>query len=489
MRVRFLMDIDFVRVKSSESLTVVRWLFGSHDLGEAYVIDSAGRLKGRLHGPDASWRGQDGLSVDRIATPVDEASTVTPESNVTVVERIFTEHPDWLSVPVIEQGQMVAVVRRKVLAAITDRGAKSRRDPQSLQIDPVLIDSMASGFMVIDEDGTVLFLNRYGAELLGVEAGSVVGRPYLELAEAIFPHLLDFLRLSAVPAALGAGEKTGDRQFLLPNGRHALFRFATVGGAESGRKVTITFMDISALREAEARSEALASEAERAFGLTLPNSKVESKLRSSPEYQDLYDPNTGRATVTGVIPDGTYRHVINGLRIMADLKSLGTFQLVGVDKDMLVRAFIFHDIGKEQPRLVIGQAFVPKETFEPGHLHAERSADWAIREYGVPPEVALLIRHHHTAETDLPESFPASLVPMHRLLRLADGLSASVTRRSGRVALVGLRGSVLEIHEDNPDPRYAGRYRVSLYTGRTEPCEHAIPQTGNCETESAARMG
>lgn len=478
MRVRFLMDPDFPRVKSSDSLTVVRWLFGSRELTEAYVVDDTGCLAGRISGPDATWRGQDGLSTDRIATRIDAGSTVTPDCDVAVVERIFAEHPDWVSVPVIEQGQMVAVVRRKVLSAIADRTTKSPRD--SLQrVDPALIDSMASGFMVIDQEGTVLLLNRYGAELLEVDVESVIGRPYLELAEAIFPHMLAFLRLSAVPGALRAGEQTGDRQLLLPNGRHVLFRFATVGDAESGRKVTITFMDITALKEAEARSEALASEAERAFGLTLPNSKVESKLRSSPEYQDVYDPKTGRAVVTGVIRDGTYRHVINGLRIMADLKGLGVFQLVGVDKDIMVRAFIFHDIGKEQPRLTIGQEFLPAEAFEPGHLHAERSADWALREYGVAPEIALLIRHHHTAEADLPESFPASLVPMHRLLRLADGLSAAVTRRSGRVTLTGLEGSVLEIHEDSPDPRYSRRYRVSLYTGRTEPCEHAKRDAGS----------
>ncbi len=171
----------------------------------------------------------------------------------------------------------------------------------------------------------------------------------------------------------------------------------------------------------------------------------------------MYDPETGTATVVGVIPDGTYRHVINGLRIMAELKTLGLFQLVGLDKDTMAQAFIFHDLGKEQPQLQVGERFAPQEVFEPSPLHAERSADWAVRDYHVSPDVEWLVRYHHTPEEDLPETFPAALKPMWRLLRIVDGLSAGMTRRQAKIAPITRNGTTLTICEESVDQRYRRR--------------------------------
>jgi PAS domain-containing protein len=472
VRVRFVMDRHFEFLRPEEPVGVARWLLRTGACAELFVVAPDGHLVGVVReGDDDGW--QDGQTLADVVQPVQAGMTTHPDADVVGLKAVFASNPSWRSVAVLEDGVMCAVVRRGALERPPGAWAGRRWDGIPTDVYPELLDAMQSGILVVDGGGIVRLINRWGAQILGVDPGQTVGRPYEELAEHIFPHMLDYLRISAVPGAVGVGAQAGERQLRVAGGRDLLFRFGALTGAGGGRGVVVTFVDVTELKAAQARSRAEASESERAFGLTLPNSKVEAKLRSSPEYQDVYDPNTGRAVVTGVIPDGTYRHVINGLRIMADLKALGVFQLVGIDKDTLVQAFIFHDVGKEQPRLEVGQEFVPHETFEPGRLHAARSADWAAREYRVGPEAEWLIRLHHTPEEELPDSFPSALKPMYRLLRLVDGLSACVTRRGGRVELVGLRGSVLEVHEENPDPRYGRRYELSLYTGKVVECEHA----------------
>ncbi|PSR23690.1 MAG: hypothetical protein C7B45_02595 [Sulfobacillus acidophilus] len=334
-----------------------------------------------------------------------------------------------------------------------------------------LVEVLHSGLIIVDAHGVVRLLNPYGAELLGVTAEHVLDRPYEELAQYLFWHMRDYLRDSAVPKALSAEADNGDREFVIQNGRHIRFSFGTMRERDTLVAIVITFVDVTELRNAEQKAEDTAREAEMAFALALPNSKVEMKLKSSPEYQDLYDPVTGQATVTAIIPDGTYWHVVNGLRIMAELKEIGVFQLVGLDKDTMVQAFIFHDIGKDQPRLALRQSFVPAETFEPGPLHAARSADWAAKDYHLSADVQWIIRYHHTPESDLPNDFPKALKPMWRLLRLIDGLSAGITRRQAKIAPITRDGTILTIREDNDDLRYRRAYTISIYTGE----EHSLP--------------
>ncbi len=466
------MDENYRVAHLDDNVAVARWLLRSGACSEIYVLDASDRLVGSVRDDGQEW--QDGLTLADVLVPAGPETITHPDADIKELEAIFRARPSWQSVAVVENDTILGVVHRGVMARVDARDPTAPNEegvPASLY--PQLLDAMESGIFVVDERGIVRLLNRYGADLLGVDRSTVQGRSYEELAQYIFPHMLDYLRISAVPGAIAAGARAGERQVQVASGREILFKFGALTGSEWRRGVVVTFVDVTALKGAEAESRERASEAERAFGLTLPNSKVESKLRSSVEYQDVFDPKTGRAVVVRIIPDGTYRHVINGLRIMADLKELGVFQLVGIDKDTVVQAFIFHDLGKEQPRLEVGQEFLPTSTFEPGHLHAARSAEWALREYRVSPEAALLVRHHHTEEPNLPDSFPVALKPMYRLIRLVDGLSASVTRRNGLVTLVRLEGSMLEVHEDNRDERYDRRYRISLYTGASLDCEHS----------------
>src|SRR5690606_15464586 len=140
-------------------------------------------------------------------------------------------------------------------------------------------------------------------------------------------------------------------------------------------------------------------------------------------------------TITEVIPDGTYRHVVNALKVAADLNRQGVFHQVAIDKDTLVQAILFHDLGKVQPRLQVGDRVDPAQVFEPSKLHAARSADMAANSYNGPEQAPWLTRYQHHAEDDLPPELPRHLLPRLRLRRLVDGLSASTTRRAGSVRL------------------------------------------------------
>jgi hypothetical protein len=131
----------------------------------------------------------------------------------------------------------------------------------------------------------------------------------------------------------------------------------------------------------------------------------------------------------------------------------------------LVQALIFHDIGKSQPVLNVGQVVDPRKVFEPSELHALRSADIVESYYEKSQDVIQLIRYHHHKDEDLPEDFPTYLLPMLRLIRIIDGLSAGLTRRNARIGFRA-NGSRLTILENNGHPDYNRTVEVDLYTGR-----------------------
>ena len=209
-------------------------------------------------------------------------------------------------------------------------------------------------------------------------------------------------------------------------------------------------------------------ELDRAFTLTLPNSSLARTLQTTPEYRDRYDPQTGLLTIVEVIPDGVYRHVVNALRVAAELHDLGAMGVLGINKDVIVQSIIFHDVGKVQPQLAPGQAVDPG-VFEEGKRHAQRSAEIAHHFYHLNPMVCDLVRHHHHTEDQLPADFPQHLLPMYRLLRLIDGLSAAITRREAKVH-IEVTKTRLRITEDSQHPGFRGTRIIDLFTGETEQC-------------------
>lgn len=206
-------------------------------------------------------------------------------------------------------------------------------------------------------------------------------------------------------------------------------------------------------------------ELDEAFALTIPNSRLEKKLKHTKEYKDQYIKETGKIKIIGAIEDGSYRHVVNALKVAADLHSKGVMSVIGFDKDVLVKTIIFHDIGKSQPNLNIGDEVYPKEIFEDGKMHAERSAELALANYsqeGINNDIYMLIKYHHHNEKELPLDFPSHLLPMYRLFRVIDGISAGLTRR-GNTITFDLIGSVLYIKEYSQNPNFRKYYSIDLY--------------------------
>lgn len=466
MLARFVMDTDFLSGVATDTLILAQWWMQTSPHRTVYVLDDGGKYLGLVRLADAAKWNEAGTLADHMLRS-EGTMIVRPGDDVEGLSEVFAKHTDWPSIPVVDaDGRLVGVITRDLPLGRREAAPNFAEAVSQGILQRHLLGALNSGFLIVDANGVIRQLNAYGAELLGVSVDDVVDRPYEEAAQWMFPHMRDYLRHSAVPEVLTTSVVRGERELLLQNGRHVQFSFGTVRDQASDIvAIAITFVDVTAVRQAEARAEEIAREAEMAFGLALPNTKVEAKLKASPEYQDIYDPDTGRATVTKIIPNGTYWHVINGLRIMAELKAIGMFQLVGLDKDTVVQAFIFHDLGKEQPELAVGQSFVPEETFEPGYKHAARSADWAAREYHVSSDVEWLIRYHHTDDPDLPDDFPGALKPMWRLLRLVDGLSAGMTRRGAKVSPISRNGTTLTIQEDNQDQRYHRTYAISIYSG------------------------
>lgn len=468
MHVRFIMeppDSSFA-ASPDTSVHVLPWLLRRRDGGFVAVVGPRGEWLGAVP-TGVAVAAQDHTLADVMARQP-AAPHLHPDDTLDTARALVGSFPSWSTIPVVEDHRLAGVLRAADLADL-DPAPAAPWEISSDVLHRELVRSMFSGFLLIDAHGVVRQMNPRGAEILEVPEEEIVGQPYYVVAEYLFSHMSIYLGHSAVPRILAGHSDRETVAARLTNGREVLFNGAAV--RDQGRLVgvLVTFSDVTALAQAERRARHEADEAEKAFGLTLPNSKVETKLKSSPEFQDIFDPDTGLARVTAVIEDGTYRHVVNGLRVMAELHSLGLFQLVGIDKDTLVSAFIFHDIGKEQPSLVIGQTFRPTDTFEASHRHAERSADFAAKYYHVGQDVELLIRHHHTPVDKLPSQFPASLVPMLRIMKLVDGLSAGLTRRLATVGPFQLSGSTLTIHEHNRDARYHRCYQLAIFSGRETP--------------------
>ncbi len=202
-----------------------------------------------------------------------------------------------------------------------------------------------------------------------------------------------------------------------------------------------------------------AEEADKAFGLTLPNSRVESKLKHSPEFHDVLDSDSGTPRSpprfpmahAGISPTGWHPGRVEGARLL---------QQVRLGQDTLAPAFIFHDLGKEQPPLSPEQNVRPADTFERRRRHAEHGADWTAPYYHAGEDAAALAHHHHTPLGELRDTFPAALIPMLHAMELADGLS-ELTRRLAAVGPVEPEATVLTARQSNRDARQHRRCRLA----------------------------
>lgn len=318
-----------------------------------------------------------------------------------------------------------------------------------------ILSSLHEGLIVIDRDLTIREYNPAAERLTGYKASARVGKK----AEVVSREESPLFQV------LATGEARFGVETELLDGRVFMANYVPLYSGSRIEGVIETFTDVTGHRLLQKQLSRAKAELDQAFALTLPNSRVEYKLKHTPEYRDEPHPSSGRIRITEVIPDGCYQHVVNSMKVAADLNQAGAMNVLGVDKDALVQAIIFHDLGKSQPVLRVGDWVKPDEAFEPGVKHAARSAEIADHYYGKPPEVVSLIRHHHHEEEQLPPEFPEHLLPMLRVARLIDGLSAALTRRQATYDL-RIDLDVVTVNEHNAHPLYDKEWSLNLLTGQ-----------------------
>ncbi|GAB6157811.1 hypothetical protein JCM39194_10110 [Desulfotomaculum varum] len=332
----------------------------------------------------------------------------------------------------------------------------------------LLFNFMDIGVILLDEQGKICYLNKTVGHMLERDIQHLLAKHFTEVFSTFFSvSAEDYRKTSPMFEVMAHNvEKIGVERYSDLTKRCYLTNYHPVM-LNNLRYYLVTFTDITKRKNLEEEIIKMGQELDAAFALTLPNSKVEYKLKNTPEYVDTYNPDQGEITVTEIIPDGGYRHVVNALKIAGDLHREGAMSILGIDKDLLVQTLIFHDIGKSQPDLAVGQRVIAEEIFEDSKLHARRSAEIAQHIYQKPLDMCTLIHYHHHAEDELPASFPRHLLPMLRLVKLIDGLSAALTRRKAQIKLA-VHKEVIMVEEKNQHPAYNNKRSLNLFTGQVK---------------------
>jgi PAS domain S-box-containing protein len=448
------------------------------DMDLVFIEGDGGDFLGQITGYDLGRAAAAGYQfgdapASQAMAPFEHVASVAPDMDIADVERKLTA-TKFTRIPVVDVDRALGLVtHQRVLEALAQREAADRTKDNWEQKSAAIINALSEGLLVMDRDHVVREFNPAAERLTGRGRAERLGRRVEVIS----------IEDSPVFRVLKTGEALYDVEQHLKDGRIWKVNFVPLIEHSEVVGVVQTFRDITRDKVIEDQLSRTRDELDEAFALTLPNSRVERKLKSTPEYRDNYDPVTGTITVTEVISDGSYRHVVNALKVLADLNRKGVMHLLGMEKDILVDSVIFHDLGKAQPELEVSECVDPREAFESGMLHAERSADLAANYYGKNPNVVTLIRHHHHPEEML-KDFPRHLLPMFRLLKLADGLSASLTRRGGKIALE-VRDHSVFIQEQNNHPEHCHVYSVNLLTGQQSIVKHLpLLTTGTVGRES-----
>lgn len=421
------------------------------------VVNEAGQLLGLVAGYDlrkSLAEGRCSCCAAEVMTPAERLLVVSPDTPLEEAARIFTERRV-SQLPVVEGNVPVGILNLDVVLQAKAAETRQTRDLlEQYRQAPALIAAMREGLVALDKEFVIREFNPAAEVISGLDAGKMVGRRSLAYSA---PG-------SEVRKVMESGEplynvevQTKKGQVLLTN-NVPIIRDGQVAG------VVQTFAEITETKQLHLALLKARDELDKAFALTLPNTRVEQKLKNTPEYRDVFNQATGMIEITEVIEDGGYLHVVNALKVEADLNEKGLMGLLGIEKDTLVQALLFHDIGKSQPVLNVGQVVDPYKVFEESTRHAVRSAEITENHYEKSNDVVELIRYHHHREEELPENFPRHLLPMLRLLKIIDGLSAGLTRRSARIGF-RVSGPRLTVLEYNGHPAFNRTTEIDLYTG------------------------
>jgi CBS domain-containing protein len=458
MLAKNIMNIDLPLVSGEAKTFQIAQAMMEKKTSHALVTDSDGKLLGLVSGFDlrkALAEGDYEGSAQQIMTPRNKLIVAFPDTPVEEVAELLTRRK-LTQIPVIRDEVPVGYLSLNAVLDYTSETVKKTKDElEQIRQAALLISAMREGLVVVDREYRVREFNPTAVKSSGIPADKMLGKQsklYMNYSSPVRKVMETGEPLLNVEVENGKG------QVFMTNNVPIIKEEDIVG-------VLQTFAEITEMKQMHFQLLKTKDELDKAFALTLPNSRVEQKLKNTPEYRDIFNPSSGLIEITEVIEDGGYHHVVNALKVAADLNEKGLMALLGVDKDTLVQALIFHDVGKSQPVLNVGQMVDPKKVFEHSTLHALRSADIVENHYGQPRDVVLLIRYHHHQEDQLPAEFPSHLLPMFRLIKIIDGLSAGLTRRNARIGF-RVNGSRLTVLEHNGHPNFNRTVEVDLYTGQ-----------------------
>ncbi|MBS3898078.1 MAG: CBS domain-containing protein [Dethiobacter sp.] len=458
MLAKEIMITDLPLVTASASLAQLAQAMVSNNSSHVLVVAAENKLLGLVSGMDlrtALAEGNLNFSAEQIMTPRHKLLVASPDTPLEAAAEILAGRKI-SQLPVVLDDVPVGYLHLNTVLEMTSQSAKkSRNQLEQFRQAALLVEAMREGLAVVDRDYRLREFNPAAVEYSGLAAEQVLGQRSRLYQEDHSP----------VRRVMETGKPLLNLE--VRTSRERVFMTNNVPIVVDGEIVGVmqTFSDITDLKRLQQQLLHTKEELDKAFALTLPNSRVEYKLKGTPEYRDVFNAANGLIEVTEVIEDGGYQHVVNALKVTADLNEKGLMGLLGIDKDILVQALIFHDLGKSQPVLNVGQVADPRKVFEPGIIHAMRSADIAENYYQKPKDVVTLIRYHHHSAEQLPADFPSHLLPMLRLLQIIDGLSAGLTRRNGRIGF-RVNGSRVTIVENNAHPAYNRTIEVDLYTGQ-----------------------
>lgn len=392
---------------------------------------------------------KENLMVRDICRPVEESHYLTAEAGGEEIGQWYIKREGVLPYFISRENGASGILQlRNIVAELLGlREQEALRRQAAGRSYQDLSEQIPLGVAIIDNEGQISYANSLAWKI--IRAGGLDSEYLKRLVSSDKVRVLTSVR---------------DRHY-----RVSVRKAAVKDGVTHGHpRFMVLFTDVTAEYNLMEQLRNARQEAELALAVMLPDQRITNRLQSVVEYTDEYDPSTGKIRITGVISQGTYRHVINILRLVAEAFRQGLMELPGIEKNVLVTAAVFHDLAKVQPKLEVGALVDPKEVFEPGYLHAFRGAALAQGVYGLSTEVVTLIKYHHHEEEELPSDFPEHLLPMYRFFRLVDGLSAGITRRAASVTM-SVNGSNVAVKETNPVPAYNRSIVFDLYTGKVLP--------------------
>ena len=464
MLVNSIIEKDFLQVEPESLFIEVIAKMNNRNCAYCYVVNSMGELLGMVTSNSVYKfilnKNSNKTFVKEVMIPFKEILYVYPDTNLDNAMDVFNAN-DVRSLPVLESAyccKMIGFVsQREIIKHYNQRQLQLQKENLKERRAREIIDSLNEGLIVVDNDLVIREFNPAAERLTGLKAEDRIGQKAVNRSN----------KPSITEMVLNTGEARYNVETRLQDGRVFLVNYVPLHNNGSGGVVGIiqSFTDMTNFKSLQVQLSKTKEELDKAFALTLPNSKVEYKLKSTPEYRDIYDETTSTIKITEIIESGGYLHVVNCLKVAADFNEMGLMKIIGIDKDTLVEAIIFHDLGKSQPVLKVGDTITPAEAFEEGIYHAARSADLAGKFYGMNEDVVSIIRYHHHTEDMLPKDFSTHLLPLLRLFKIIDGLSAALTRRSAKVTYKS-EGSRLIVFEENKHPKYNRVMEIDLYTGR-----------------------